>query len=619
MKRRLARSIIWSGIFFTVLAAAAPSPTPAPSAVSEPQLHPLDSLQEHLVKKKKSRSARILKQASDALDEDNFAQARALAERVQRDPLFADYGFWIAAQALREIAKKAFEAKNFPEALRSAQRAVSLAHNIDERQPYSPLLKNVPREVASAELLMGEAYWAQGKWSQATDAYERAFQRLSTQGTLNQLLPQNLAHYGESCTKRASTLCPAWVQRFCNWFTRGSEEIKALSVFFPNAGERSHYHSVAKTTQAYKAPDLDNAAYDTAMKLYFDEKYTPAARALRQFQDDFPRSVHRYRARYWLAQALSHQQDHEKASKQFQELMKDSPLTYYGLMSAIANGLPVDQTIDTTVPNATDNDPNLLPSELYHLKRAEAFVAEHATDLANLEMRDLRPREALSSPFLLYLAMLANEGENYNAAFIILGDLIGRNYEGIFSSTVLRMIFPVVYREEIEKVAKEEQVDPVLVLSLIKQESAFDANAGSSVGAMGLMQLMPATAVETVHDVRVADLADAETNITVGTKYLKMLLNRYNGNIVYALAAYNAGPNALDRWVRDTPPKRGIQEFIESIPYRETRDYVSGIIRNYFWYARKLYGQTPKGLAYFWNTYGPPEAAPAKVTTSTTN
>jgi soluble lytic murein transglycosylase len=88
------------------------------------------------------------------------------------------------------------------------------------------------------------------------------------------------------------------------------------------------------------------------------------------------------------------------------------------------------------------------------------------------------------------------------------------------------------------------------------------------------MQLMPATASDTDPDVERASLIEAESNVRVGAKYLKHLMNRFKGNIVLSLAGYNAGPNAVDRWVKESGGKRGMLEFIETIPYKETREYV---------------------------------------------
>jgi soluble lytic murein transglycosylase len=152
------------------------------------------------------------------------------------------------------------------------------------------------------------------------------------------------------------------------------------------------------------------------------------------------------------------------------------------------------------------------------------------------------------------------------------------------------MLYPQAFWPEVLQQSQRLGLNPYLVLSIMRQESAFDSTAVSPAGARGVMQLMPATAQDVASRVSQVpatpeQLHDPHVSITLGTHYFASLLERYQGNVVLALAAYNAGPSRVARWIEQWPTL-SIEEFIEHIPFDETRAYVKLVLRNLAWYER---------------------------------
>jgi soluble lytic murein transglycosylase len=142
------------------------------------------------------------------------------------------------------------------------------------------------------------------------------------------------------------------------------------------------------------------------------------------------------------------------------------------------------------------------------------------------------------------------------------------------------MYYPMRHREEIAEYAKKNGLDPNLVQALILQESYYNPKARSPVGATGLMQLMPPTAEEHARKLRIpfakTRLENPEVNIQLGTFHLRMLINMFKGNTHLAVASYNAGQGNVLKWRRASPGKP-LDEFLESIPFAETRGYVKRV------------------------------------------
>ncbi len=171
--------------------------------------------------------------------------------------------------------------------------------------------------------------------------------------------------------------------------------------------------------------------------------------------------------------------------------------------------------------------------------------------------------------------------------------------------------FPTPFREAVLRRSREISLDPASVYGLIRQESRFVMDARSNVGASGLMQVMPPTARWTARKLgmtsfTIDQLNDRETNIAIGTGYLKLVLDDFNGSLALAAAAYNAGPGRPRAW-RNGPVLEGAA-WAENVPFTETRDYVKKVLANATAYAALLTGQ-PQSLKAKLGTVGPRDAA----------
>ena len=160
----------------------------------------------------------------------------------------------------------------------------------------------------------------------------------------------------------------------------------------------------------------------------------------------------------------------------------------------------------------------------------------------------------------------------------------------------LNIRFPLLYKNDVTDNAQRNGIDPGWVYGVIRQESAFITDAQSGVGALGLMQLMPATARRVGRELGIniksrASMVDTTNNIKIGTRYLRSLIKRYNGNQALASAAYNAGERRADRW----RPQHGMLDadiWVETIPFNETRNFVKNVLAYATVYNNRLGGDT---------------------------
>lgn len=310
------------------------------------------------------------------------------------------------------------------------------------------------------------------------------------------------------------------------------------------------------------------------------------------------------KTKFWIAYSYMKDGNESLSKHLFKLMINGNPLSFYSIIAQdylpefdkkyvkslyfhkSGMKLPSLENTDFTKAKQRNIRESSIWHELEYVSKVDKLIYEfirldpdkdiaHKSKLESLTKED--KRVAIFNYFLHHF----KESGDYLSSFKLVSRTIDLNL--IRPSKIdITTLFPILHLDKIEEVNKE--IDPLLVLSIIRQESAFNPNATSSVGAMGLMQLMPATAKMMIKFKKKEELLKPHMNIDAGVKYFKSLLNKFDGNIIYALSSYNAGPHKVQKWAKDLMDVEDPIFQIEQIPYKETRLYVKLIYRNFFFY-----------------------------------
>ncbi len=345
------------------------------------------------------------------------------------------------------------------------------------------------------------------------------------------------------------------------------------------------------------------------------------ADAVKLFQDVIEKSrsaEFRAAAHFWVGKLELARGNTHKAAALFSAAARLKPYSYYGMRARGA--LP-----HLTEPRLSGPAGALRPQEgLILLAPQPGIVIPHPTrtdddrpkppGFVRRLLRDNRTRERVAVASRLARAGLEEaewELEALNARFgkrdakwalaWILYDAgahdrairLAETLEARQGATAVqvKLVYPLAFPSEVDSAAARFGVDKLLLEALMREESRFSADDVSSAGAVGLMQLMPDTARWVAEQVEPVEftaerIAEPSVNIALGAWYIRHLLDRFDGNLVYAIAAYNAGPGNVDKWVRARDDKtRDVDAFIEAIPFEETRGYVKRVLRSYAAYT----------------------------------
>jgi soluble lytic murein transglycosylase len=329
------------------------------------------------------------------------------------------------------------------------------------------------------------------------------------------------------------------------------------------------------------------------------------ADAKRLFEEqisNYPTGLEAPAALYWRARLAEEGGETAKAKAYYLKLIERYKFFYYGeLANERLRKLKYDG------PGANDpvlaKIPPLQPALFAAVPPAENVRVQKAMVLENGALFDFAIRElqaAGSDPVTSLwtqtrIARIYQSQDREYRALQVLKRAIPSYYSYEISQMprpVWEILFPKIYWTDLTKHAMANNLDPFLVAALIRQESEFNPSAISHAKAMGLMQLLPSVGKKLAKDLKIKGYSSSQlvvpnVNLQLGATYFRQMLDRYNGQVEYALAAYNAGSDRVEDWRGEN--YRDIVEFVENIPFTETREYVQAIQRNVGVY-RRLYG-----------------------------
>jgi soluble lytic murein transglycosylase len=497
--------------------------------------------------------------------------------------------------------------------------------------------------LTTAELRsLGDAYYSAGRYADASEQYRA----LARQSGLDAQSRNGFAVAAAACDLKLKVLSVAQVEALPDTHDdNGARRLYLLMELARNRNDLDYQQRIVTQMESSfpHSQWLAEALYSSGNMYLLRREYPTAVGYYSYLASHFPDNTNAAAA-HWRAGWLSYRQGlYEDAARMFDEQIRLYPGTketasalywrgrlyeaqghnptlaaanyrtvvrvyqhfFYAQMArerlaALGGALPVatsqlDSLEAAPVPQLAESFPEDSP----HLAKARL--------LANAGLNDYIAQEIAADPdssswsALAEAQIYASYGETFRAMRALKRALPYAATASIKSIPLSywRVLFPEAWWDTIKAESAKNNLDPYLVASLIRQESEFNPSAISRANAYGLMQLLPSSGKalareEGISHFETFQLLDPVTNIRLGTRYLRKTLDRFGGVKEYALAAYNAGDDRVFDW-QAAGPYQGIDEFVESIPFTETREYVEAILRNEEMYKAIDEFAEPKG------------------------
>ena len=475
-----------------------------------------------------------------------------------------------AVEEFREMAIHASAENRVAAELDLADALHRAARNREAVAQLSSLPGATPEQNAQRLYILGEAAWSENQ--------NEAF--LSYVNQLRQAAPT-------SPWLEAALLSVANLHLVHHERDQAIDAFRELQQRFPNGGKASYAHwKVAWLTLRQGRKEEARKEFEEQIALY-------------------PNGNETSNALYWRAR-LAEEDGQTAMARAFYQKLSDRYRNYYYAelgrerLAKLPAGeaAPGEYPLLDRVPPLDHGDKVTLtdpPADDLHLQKAKLLGNGGLVDFAVREVQAAANDEP-GSWSLAETAQIYEDTGHYDRAI----EVMKRGVPSYFAVDIPTLpreyweaLFPRAYWPDLKRYSEQNRLDPYLVASLIRQESEFNPIAVSHANAIGLMQLLPKTGKLVAHEESIKHYSPSQLytpgmNIQLGTRYFRGMIDKFGGSFEHALAAYNAGSDRVEEWMGQGP-YRDTPEFVESIPFTETREYVQAIVRNAGVY-RQLYG-----------------------------
>lgn len=341
----------------------------------------------------------------------------------------------------------------------------------------------------------------------------------------------------------------------------------------------------------------DDALWKEGWFTYLEKDYKGASILFLKLLAEYPSSEFADTVTYWAGRSVEKAGMTEDAVRHYTSVINNYPLSYYAAISRGRLPVPLPLQVKTTSYTPKQHLPERYVS--FHLNKGKTLLGLGFREDASAEFSLAESRCDDKGTLLDIARLFAETGDYHKVQRVMVKGFQEylREDLGQANNEIWRFSFPTGFSDDIRVNAGTNSLNPYLVHAIIREESSYRMDAVSRAGAIGLMQLMPTTGRNMskqagFKDYSTQTLYRPEVNIAFGSLYLKMLIEDYKGNVPLSVASYNAGPNAVSTWISRYGTDE-MDEFIEKIPYPETRNYVKKVLRSYDVYER-LYGSVGK-------------------------